>query len=42
MKGFATVQLRDSTIHTAEIHWYEAHGIDKKEYKLKFPLIDEL
>ncbi len=39
-KGFATVCLKDGTVHTAEIHWYEAHGIDKKEIKLKFPLID--
>jgi len=39
-KGFATVCLKDGTVHTAEIHWYEAHGIGKKEIKLKFPLID--
>jgi len=39
-KGFATVCLEDGTVHTAEIHWYEAHGIGKKEIKLKFPLID--
>ncbi len=40
LKGFATVSLKDGTIHIAEIHWYEAHGIGKKEFKLKFPLID--
>ena len=39
-KGLATVQLDDGTIHTAEVHWYEAHGIGKKEFKIKFPLID--
>jgi hypothetical protein len=39
MKGFAKVRLQDGTIHTAEIHWYEAHGIGKKEFKLKLPLI---
>jgi len=39
-KGFGTVCLKDGTVHTAEIHWYEAHGIGKKEIKLKFPLID--
>jgi hypothetical protein len=40
MKGIATVRLEDGTIHTAEVHWYEAHGIGKKEFKIKFPLID--
>jgi hypothetical protein len=40
MKGFATVRLEDGTIHTAELHWYEAHGIGRKEFKVKFPLID--
>ena len=39
-KGLATVRLDDGTIHTAEVHWYEAHGIGKKEFKIKFPLID--
>jgi hypothetical protein len=40
LKGFATVRLGDGTVHTAELHWYEAHGIGKKELKLKFPLLD--
>ena len=40
LKGFAKVCLIDGTIHTAEIHWYEAHGIGKKEFKIKFPLLD--
>ncbi len=40
LKGFASVCLRDGTVHTAEIHWYEAHGIGRKEFKLKFPLLD--
>ena len=39
-KGFAAVRLLDGTVHTAEIHWYEAHGIGKKEFKLKLPLFD--
>ncbi len=34
-KGFARVRLSDATICTAEIHWYEAHGIGKKELKIK-------
>ena len=40
MKGFAKVRLEDGTIHTAEVHWYEAHGIGRKEFKIKMPLID--
>ena len=34
-KGFARVRLVDDTIHEAEVHWYEAHGIGKKEIKIK-------
>ena len=40
LRGFATVRLADGTIHTAEVHWYEAHGIGRKELKLKLPLLD--
>ncbi len=40
MKGFARVRLINGTVHTAEVHWYEAHGIGKKEFKIKFPLVD--
>jgi len=35
MKGIATVELADGTICEAEIHWYEAHGIGRKEFKIK-------
>ena len=35
MKGITKVRLKDKTICTAEIHWYEAHGIGKKEFKIK-------
>jgi len=35
MKGIATIQLRNGRIRKAEIHWYEAHGIGRKEYKRK-------
>jgi hypothetical protein len=34
-KGFAQVRLSDGTTRRAEIHWYEAHGIGRKEFKLK-------
>ncbi len=40
LKGFATVRLLDGSLHIAELHWYEAHGIGRKEFKLKFPLLD--
>ncbi len=39
-KGVATVRLEDASVHTAEVHWYEAHGIGRREMKLKFPLLD--
>lgn len=35
LKGVATVYLVDGTITKAEIHWYEAHGIGKKKFKIK-------
>ena len=35
MKGVATVQLADGTVCKAEIHWFEAHGIGRKDYKIK-------
>jgi uncharacterized protein YodC (DUF2158 family) len=35
LKGSATVRLRDGTIREAEIHWYEAHGVGRKRFKIK-------
>lgn len=35
MKGVATVQLTDNTICEAEIHWFEAHGVGRKDFKIK-------
>ena len=35
LKGIATVRLPDDTICRAEIHWYEAHGIGKQDFKVK-------
>ena len=40
-KGKAKVRLPDGTICMAEIHWYEAPGIGRKEFKLKRILEDE-
>ena len=34
-KGLAQVRLPNGTIRSAEIHWYEASGIGKKEFKIK-------
>jgi hypothetical protein len=39
-KGIARVRLVEGTIRLAEIHWYEAHGIGKRELKLKLPFLD--
>lgn len=39
-RGVATVRLQDGTVHKAEVHWYEAHGIGRREMKIKFPLLD--
>jgi len=39
-KGLAIVRLQDGTVHNAEVHWYEAHGIGRREMKIKFPLLD--
>jgi hypothetical protein len=33
--GVARVQLRTGRVRLAEIHWYEAHGIGKREIKRK-------
>jgi hypothetical protein len=35
VKGSALVRLRDGSVHKAELHWYEAHGIGRKEFKRK-------
>jgi hypothetical protein len=34
-KGRATVQLADGIVCEAEIHWFEAHGIGRKDFKIK-------
>jgi hypothetical protein len=34
-KGVATVRIADGTVCKAEVHWYEAHGIGRKEMKIK-------
>jgi hypothetical protein len=39
-KGIATVKLKDGSFRVAEIHWYEAHGVGKRDLKIKFPFLD--
>ena len=34
-KGIATVRLTDGTICEAEIHWFEVHGIGRRDMKIK-------
>ncbi len=40
LKGVAYVKLASGRIKLAEVHWYEAHGVGKKEFKLKLPFLD--
>jgi hypothetical protein len=34
-KGLARVRLADGSIHVAEVHWHEAAGIGRREFKIK-------
>jgi len=35
VKGVARVRLASGHVRLAELHWYEAHGIGKREMKRK-------
>ena len=35
VKGEATVAVSGRAPRRAEIHWYEAHGVGRREYKIK-------
>lgn len=35
MKGIATVRLPNGNLRRVELHWYEAHGIGKRDLKIK-------
>ena len=39
-KGIGFIRLPNGTECHAELHWYEAHGIGKREMKVK-ELLDE-
>jgi hypothetical protein len=34
-KGMATVRLPNGKLRRVELHWYEAHGIGKRDFKIK-------
>ncbi len=34
-KGTATVRFSDGAVAVVELHWYEAHGIGRREEKIK-------
>jgi len=34
-KGIARIRLSNGAICLAELHWYEASGIGRKEFKIK-------
>ena len=34
-KGIARVELDDGAVRLAELHWYEATGIGRREFKIK-------
>jgi len=35
LKGIARIRLSNGRFRLAELHWYEAHGIGRKEIKRK-------
>lgn len=35
MKGMAQIKLPNGKIRRVELHWYEAHGIGRKDMKIK-------
>lgn len=35
LKGIARIRLPSGRMRLAELHWYEAHGIGKREIKRK-------
>ena len=35
LKGTARIQLASGKIRMAELHWYEAHGIGRREIRWK-------
>ena len=40
LKGAAYVKLPSGRVRYAEVHWYEAHGIGRRNLKIKLPFLD--
>jgi hypothetical protein len=38
LKGIAQVRLPNGVIKQVELHWYQAHGIGRKDIKIKYYL----
>lgn len=38
LKGIALVRLLNGQLRQVELHWYEAHGIGRKDMKIKWYL----
>jgi hypothetical protein len=39
LKGVATVRLPNRKLRRVELHWYEAHGIGRRDFKIKTFLV---
>jgi len=39
LKGVATVRLPNRRLRKVERHWYEAHGIGRRDFKIKTFLV---
>jgi hypothetical protein len=37
-KGVATVRLPNGRLRRVELHWYEAHGIGRRDFEIKMYL----
>ena len=35
LKGVGTVRLATGSVRRAEVHWYEAHGVGRRKWKIK-------
>jgi hypothetical protein len=35
LKGVALVRFPNGEVHSAEVHWYEAHGVGRRKMKVK-------
>jgi hypothetical protein len=35
MKGVALVRLRNGQVRRVELHWYEAHGVGRRDIRIK-------